>query len=462
MKKLIRALVVVFAALLFAACGGTDAAPDEPFVWPDSENPFYGETLTIATNRRFFAAHYFTFAQTYMQRNPGVTIEFEFLDDNLDHSREQMAVQLMAGTAPTLIHRNYADQFMPMAQTMFADWNVLMAAHPEFDEADWVMNVFSASEVDGRLLAFPLAFGYLYVVANSTVPGLADALHGRQTIYVGDIMEIYGQYRDTTDEARPLYIGNFRNWHTGNLWALMMMEDDFFDFKTGFVNFSGPEFIETISRIRDWTRNAEYAFMFYEMGNRANEIELSQTAFFRVITNDHLEYLGVLDEETIFVNPMRLTNRQGELFVHPGHSFFLNAGATHIEQALALDFIMFMAGHNSLDVAENQTRLFIGEQSTHRELNSNEIIRGLPIYLMTWYNRGPISQTTITHITERLTARAQSAADMPMAASWFGPRQIQVMIIIEVYSQFHDGLITAEAAANDLQNRITLMLMEMD
>jgi len=50
--------------------------------------------------------------------------------------------------------------------------------------------------------------------------------------------------------------------------------------------------------------------------------------------------------------------------------------------------------------------------------------------------------------------------EMPKVDWRFAPGMIWD-VLDEILGQFQDGLITAEQAAQDLQNRVTLILMEM-
>ena len=463
MKRFMLVLTALLA-LLLAACG-SDAAPDEPFVWQwerttDNPSPFYGETLTIATTHLSFPGNYRWFAMQYMQRNPGVTIEIIDMGDDLERAREQMGVRLMAGDAPMMICGRLSDAFLPMSQTMFIDWNILLDAHPEFDENDWFMNVFRANEINGQLFSFPLSYAYAYVVANTTVPGLIDAVYGRESIHIGDIIDLYAQYLSITDSERPLYIGNFRNILTTNLWALLMLDTNFFDFEAGEVNFNDPLFADTIARINGFVNPRGYGALLGNWGDRTHEAAMAQSAFFRVITTDHYEYFSIFENGTLFANPMRLTNSEGELIVQSFHSFMLSAGATPAEQALALDFVMFLGGHGSANIESNQHRIFAGEQSTHRELMRVESSQQLPNTIASFYSSWNRA-LDFSGIIIKTIDRAEALVDVPMTTHRFAPRHIETMVTNEVYEQFHDGLITAEAAANYLQNRITLMLMEM-
>ena len=472
MKKCISLIIVALAAIIMISCG--EAEFEQPFVWPESidgQNPFYGETLTIGAY--FYAEWLDRFARAYRRYYPGVTIEIINLSQDTDtvsiwdadptYVREQMGIQLMSGTAPVMIEDFLVDYLNPMTIPFFTDWFPVMEADPNFHEEKWLMNAFDALSRNGRLIGFPMIydfpFGNSYFTINSTIPGLVEEFAGRQYISLSEMMEIHS--RISAAITRPVYM-------TRDFDVLMAVEssiDDFFDFETGRVEFNTPEFISFIAHARELTSpgrefNPVSMPFWNEIGDRALLASLSQRYMFHRVWTVNYESFGIFDEDLFFTNPLPYANQHGELMITPWQTFVLNADASHAQQALALDFLRFILeapDRDSLRLLHFNTVAspFRGSTRTAFEYQPN-------FYQHRFRELGwrPIDNSW-THAFEIMIARTQATQEMPMRDARYAPDVIR-NAVREILHQFHDGLITAEQAANDLQNRVTLIIMEMD
>ena len=471
-KKIAAGLAVAFMAFGLAACGGV--ADEEVFVWPDyidRQTLFYGQTLTIGVSANGREGmRLVPFVNAYMRANPGVNIEFIYLDGDIERTREQIAVQFMAGTAPMLVPGHHVQYPNMHNHDMFANWFPLMEAHPHFNEADWQMNVFDAFAMDGRLLGLSPTFQYMYVMVNSAVPGLAEATAGRDSITLAEMIELYEHFYDPLNSKMIMNGFDVRwaltGWHTHN----------FFDFNTGYVNFNNQEFIELITQMRGLTNPHQllgHPRQIGRPGDRYLELEWSQRYMFRQATSHPFEYFSIFDENTIFVNPLLVVNDDGELLIHgaPSETWLLSAGATPIQRALAMDFILFIAGN------ENDTlRLESLFSPAAGFLNAPWFPSGAPVNRYLLYRDGNfafanmLNQLFINNnwrlagtqeeADEKIFARMHTAAEMPMARPFHAPWLI-TDLINEHLELFNSGLQTAQQTAENLQNSVTLAMMEV-
>ena len=470
MKKMFGVVIIALAAFCFAACGET--APDEQefFVWPESidgQSPFYGETLTIAI---YHSEYLFErLAMEYEFRNPGVTVEVISFED-FDIGRERISLELMAGNPPVLISGQLVDYFNPMTMQSFADWWPVMRAAPNFSEDDWFINVFDALSRDGRLIGFPMIYdslmGNSFIVANSTIPGLAEEFAGRQSISYNEMIEIYNRISPSLDA--PMYLE--RNFDM--LAAVVENIDKFLDFETGRVQFSSPEFINFINHAKEITSadrdfgNNQF-FNFNETGNRDVTASLAREYFFRRVLIADIDNFGAFEGDLVFVNPIPYANDRGELLISPDSTMVLSAGASRVQQALAFDFLRFamvppvereddLIHHGLFIIGLNYT----SPARAHAQSVFPHTFGWTPrafSALDGWRWAGDGWHEAIATIV----SYANAAAEMPMRDMRYAPQFVRDTVQ-EALRQFHDGLITAEQAANDLQNRITLMLMEMN
>ena len=453
MKRWIGFMIIALTVLAMTACG--DAEIDESFVWPESidgQNPFYGETLTIGAG--WNRAQLTRVVGAYMWANPGVNIEIVNYGDDWAASIERMGIEMMAGIAPMLIDSTLVDYLNPATAMLLADWLPIMAAAPSFNEDDWFTNVFDAFMADGRLHVFPTNFYYRFVQANYGIAGLVQALEAKDGITTAQMQELHREFGDATTH---LYFD--MNFNT--VRAVLKYLDHFLDIGSGMVDFNNQHFIDLITYSRDITAPGSmlnpldsHRWWGY---TRSMEREWAQRYFFLdTLGPIHFHYYLDIDAHRSFVSPTPLTNNYGELIIEVSEGFLLNAGATQIQKALAWDFIYFVSNYPYDRVQGGWFRM----QPTNRNLLRATVERRLPNARASFVRQGWLYQDDEHNDIESVIAQMTAFAEMPM--SNVDTPVVISNAIVEVLEQFHDGLITAEQAAIDLQNRVTLIVMEMD
>ena len=464
------ALVVVGVLLLLGACGGGVTVVEEDFVWPGGENPFYEETLTIAVAAGI-SGTLRNFARAYMSANPGVTVEIIDYSRNAEavqRGREEVGIQLMAGTAPVLIDGMLVDYLTPGTRQLFADWRPIMAAHPHFDQENYFYAVFDATAIDGRTYSFPLNANMAFVFHNATVPEVVSAMAGRRGITIAEIMEISAGVGDG--------MGVDSNFSV--LYAVLWQLYRFFDMETGRVDFATPEFIELITAARAMTTPRNNFDWTWAGSGLDDWRRLAGQYHFRIDSALMREVYGIFQNDFGFGGPVPLINEQGEIPVAATLGFVLNGGATYVQQALALDFMRFITEVPPLDpYADEQD-----PQVMHLRALFLQIDAGVPPVSRSHFALALAEQQPFvirnfwtTHgwrlinnwrlveegglIAEHMTAAMTPHLEAPMTRGNSAPAVV-TEAITEILLQFHNGHITAEAAANDLQNRVTLIMLE--
>ena len=470
-KIILGLMCVIGVIIVLSACG--TATEEEIWVWPnyiDRETLFYGETLTIAVRSDGQEGlRMVPFVNAYMRLNPGVNIEFVHFDENIANAREQIAVQMMAGDAPLLFRGHHVHYPNMPNLDMFVDWLPLMEAHPNFDEADWRMNVFEAFALNNRLLGFTPAFQYNYVLANSTVPGLIEALEGRLYITLTELMDLYDYFNNPADNMMFMNGFDFQRFFRG------LYIHNFFNFDEGFVNFNNQEFIDIITRMRDLNNPAQWLGHPQQVwipGNRELDRDWSHRYFFRLATSMPFEQFSIFDEDTIFRNPLLLVTHDSELLIHggPPETWLLNAGATSVERALATDFILFVAGNESSQMglgshfspasSFSSSPWFPTAAPTNRYLLHQDGPRAFNSMIETFYTPNGWSLAGSREEThEKIFARIYTAVGMPMTRPFYAPWLIADLIDRHL-DLFNQGLVTAQQTAENLQNSVTLAMME--
>ena len=448
-------MIIVLLTMSISGYGGdqsTTSEVDVAFIANPDRSLFYGETLTIASASEW-DLHLRLLVTQYMVENPGVNVELINLRpytldaDRLANKRDQLGIQFMAGSAPVLIDGTFVDHRDPRSAHFFVDWFAIMTADPNFHEDDWFMNVFHASAVNGRLHAFPMKFHYETVTANSTVPGLSEALAAQDSVTLSELMELHRRISvDTSFLFDPYFDIS---------WAVQLGLDSFLNMETGLVDFNNQQFIDLITYIREITRqNMSLQPQWRYWIDPELETYWSGNFFFSF----YRMYQDFPHFETgpLFTELTPRVNERGELLVDTSWStYVLSANATPVEQALAWDFIQFVMNPDNRDT-------LVHMQPTNRHLFHHGAVLWLRHTIGTtredfgWQ----LLTDTIDESVEDVKIRMEAHSDMPMANTRTLPFAIE-NIIDEALELFHNGLVSAEQTAADLQNRVTLVLMEM-
>ena len=465
-----------YGGCFLAGCGGNE--PDGPFEWPESNDgvrsPFYGETLTIGAWHSLDMWN--SLSRAIELRNPGVTIEIIDISGGAEYYdweavRDEMAIKLMAGNAPILMDAVLVDYLNPATRPLFADWLPVMEADPNFNEEEWHMNVFHAATRDGRLMGLPMAFdhpqGSNYFAFNQAVPGLADEFAGRQGISVRELMEIYDRFLPSLPSH--MYLMK----HFDMYIAVQCSIDDFLDWETGRVEFKSAEFIALITRAREITSPDRVFGVTHPVwvpgpDYREEIAEQAERYMFRRVWTVHYDAFGIFHEAPPFGDPLPWTNRHGELMIHPTDAFALNASATHAEQALAFELMRTLLeasgrgyGYEGNGTIRALSGWFGWFSSPHRAGTRFRMMSQPNWFMQAFRDIYGVPADGWNLAFDAMIARDSATRSLPMRDRRYAPLVVREAVR-EILEQFHEGLLGADQAAVDLQNRVTLIIMEMN
>jgi len=474
-SKLTIIFCIATVILSLVACNLNTNQGDFDFDWEKNyENnlPFYGETITVA-----MLPHESNIqrAQLFMTLNPGVTIQMVSVSQNIERAREQLNIELMAGDAPTLIEASLVDYRDPRISRYFADWYPIINSAPTFIEDDWLMNVIHAAAINEELIAFPLMFRFYVVTANSLISGMSEFIDGKRVISLSEMLEFHAQ----TDTEEQMYLfDDFDAFH-----VIERSIDSFFSFEEGRVDFVNEHFVDLISQTRDITAHdhmiGDRTWGHWGISeSRDRDIDMSENYLFMTVRPAAFPYISIFSDDTMFTNAMYEVNDDGELIISHRVSFILNDGATDAEKALAWEYIRFVAEPYSSEDPENDPHYAervslndVGNRLIHTPVNRNmlrfvaEVTQ--PSNLWRHYTRsgGDVVQPwTLIHsesdVIEILYERMITAGEMRMTTVRYAPEIIENVIEASMLL-FTNGLVSAEQTANDLQNQVELVMMEI-
>ena len=444
-----KQLLVLVAMLAFTACSGR--VDDHIFIWDESmENPFYGETLAIAATGRDPMGR---LASLYMSKNPGVNIEVIDKGFEIDHIREQVRVQLMAGQGPMLLESRFVS--LHGRRDFFVDWMPLIEAHPGFTDETWRMDVFYALASDGQLFAFPESVAFSTYSANQNVPGLSEAFASMDSISARGMIDIYNNFGGIDS-------GLSMNQVFSVGMHMLLFSREFVDFENGFVNFLNPDYIAMLEETSQAMKRLP-ASVIYEMERGGDWLLLMAEYFmfhvnmspYRLVASDiFYGYSG-------FENPVTLVDDSGKLVIFPLEQWVLSAKSSAAQRALALDFIRFTQDFTNADVVQihetSQTVRHFNTLNRSRFEHSIERFLDDSIIFRSFEDRHLRKSRDVA--LDYVIQYVNHAMSRPMIGVQFVPDRI-LTFFRETLDSLNLGLISPHEAATMLQNRVTLEILE--
>jgi len=452
--------VVVACVIVLGFVGCSRVSPDDNHEGYYSADPFYGETLIVSTVTSHAdvggPASIETLAVLYMLENQGVTIEIvnPFANhrgswlDLMQLYREYTTLQLMTGTAPTLFEASAFDWYDSRVNRFFADWYPIIQQDPYFIESDFYVNAFSAisSNAQGRLVVYPYSFSSWLVATNISMPGIMDAVISYNSLSISEMHRLHHLFAMNTPVA--LY-----SVHS-TLDAVIFSLGEFVDFENRTADINNQVFIQFITLSRYLSELADGSGRVWTTPEE--EAALSASNLFNFVNTLAFQYLLEVDG-VLFGNPLPKANDDGELLIFPDFTFALCASSTPTQKALAWDFIMYMQ--------QNSSPLIPNSRPVYRPLARETVRHWMPRFNQ-WsqanglggYEGGfEAGSDTVFSILDGFHNRPMAL--LHVIGSLGNPLD---SIIIEVISDFDNHLITAEQAAEYLQNRISLYFLEMN
>jgi len=394
------------------------------------------------------------FAALYYLENPHVTLNLRCFGNDRVRFIEQLRMAFMTGDLPDLFMLGWLDYKDPSIAGMLADWLPIMRAHPEFDENDYFMNVLEATMVEDRLVAFPANFSFGTVAANTAVPGLVEAMANIDGISTTDMMDLVLEFDPSKYVHQHFYL------HSTALVSFFAGGDiqKFIDFEEQRVDLNNQNFIDYITRARDM------AIPIPDVGRRSpvdieaigsdREARYSRTNLFMHVSPNRPQYFLSLDN-LYFEGITPIVNYHGELIIHNWMSYGLSASTTQAQREAAWELIRFTQR------PENNVIGTANMVPTYRPLFRHDVERNASYIGRAMHWNGWRFAESQRQSIDDATALLENILEMPMVDHLTLPDTASA-IIWEATDLFKDGLITSEQLAVDLQNQLTLILMERD
>lgn len=196
------------------------------------------------------------------------------------------------------------------------------------DRSDFHQNALTAREINGRLYALPLMFGFNYVSINTSLPQpVIDRFTASNTISFVDLMHLYLDIRYVYDYefSNMYFMANF--WSGQHAASVLRAHiDSFVDFTNRTTNFASDEFMQLLSLIYDvYSRPVTTGVIRLSGPLRCFDITLAYDNYAFIVDDARLSpALAFADsslyrpEALVFYHGRPLANSNGQLFLSSG------------------------------------------------------------------------------------------------------------------------------------------------
>jgi ABC-type glycerol-3-phosphate transport system substrate-binding protein len=374
---------------------------------------------------------------------------------------EKIGIQLMAGTADDLLLMAVTkNSFQPW---YFVDLFELMRNDPSFDMDDSYMNIFEAFAENGMLVWLPKNFYYFFVGVNNTVSQeLVDKFKQYDAITFSELMSFYNDLEYTW--------GRNALYGIDPITVLSMNYAAFVDFENRTCDFNNDFVIDLITDANNLTSQHRkdvggIGYIVFRGGSSTSNVEIQEIAaryLFKTVPNN--DYQFFVPNEEVFTHFIPLLSENGKLMVESESSFGLGINAATENKEMAWEFIKYVSNLPGIPTAEYNTGLIQPVYTSRAAFRDS-----LPNVLDEFYRftSNPRFSSEITHsvdvdraeVIERLVDMFDNYNQMPMQET----RTYTLAIsghIYEILTAFQNGLMTAEQAVSEIQNKVSLALME--
>jgi len=490
-----KIFIVVFMAclLLITSCGRNQETNgyQNGDSYEDRGETEGTRTLSVLTHEAFEQA--IRIAESNMAFNARNLPEDESFDFSIelttytstewDQQQQRLQVMMMAGQAYDIFFLDGHPLLTYTQSGFLTDIYTLVDADTTINRDDFFVQPLNAMEINGGLYAFPMSFGFHYVFINSRLPqSITDRFLQYSAVTFSDLMAMYiGLMQDYGAEHGHLnFTGGSSAFGSSHSFVVQHYMGRFVDFENrrtsltdrDFVNFLN-EYSQILQRHEQWDRDS------FWLSNDPGGLQAQAYEYaFWIASWSREPGHAFLNAQPHFIHGIPLADDYGRLIISPefndwGGTWASVCITTSADGFLAWDFVKYLMHSFELisdpqQLAPEGTRTF--SYNTFQMLLTSPISKDLFAqhmpgafyrfidWLPTQYSRQFIYDAGFQEqqIADAI-ARLAALNEVPMTWSEsFIPRHF----IQDDFDMFSRGIISAEDFAQQLQNRVSLWLME--
>jgi hypothetical protein len=421
-----------------------------------------------------------TFWERNIQRRPEAerfTLEIELSTydwEGRDSQRTRLETMLMAGDGYDLFFLDDHPLWRYAQSGFLRNIYDLIDESPRTSRDAFFLNPLQAMEINGGLYALPLSFGFTFASINSNLPeAFIERFLQKETVSLQYLLDMYAELIDQ-------YPGEFgRLQFSSQNWALLanpfrIMHSEIARFvdlnnrTTGFTSDLFHNFANSFSStFENWTSPLFTSFSNLRFERNDWEDLSSSYAFLfdSRFSNPGFAYFPA----SYFTNGIPITDTYGNLLIYSETMWSASTWATVCiptagDGLLALDFTLHLIEFFSLHLQQLRQNASWGEHSfgtpVLREFADSQIRNTFSTFIEQLERRDAhrlIGGIPRPYQVDTAVARWAEYNEMPMSIN---VPHIPLALVSDDIDMFMRGLMTTEQFAQQLENRVSLWLIE--
>lgn len=339
---------------------------------------------------------------------------------------------------------------------------------PRTSRDDFFIQPLAAMEIDGGLYQFPLSFGFFYVFINDSLPQeFINRFSNNSTISVNDLMMLYIDLMNAPGLAFHHLDFATAPITFNPIMLLFSHMGGFIDFSSRSANLTDIAFINFLDNLRiifpNWGPDVPIVGrVAWPIHTRQMLAEIAHESVFFIAAS-------TLDPGLAFINPpyftggIPITDSRGQLFFdqHPSAgvpSTWASVCITTVgDSTLAWEFLWYL--ERAFSRPHDQATVFGGSPSFTSPISRDLFLPHISavydeLYL---YARAINEIDNFLYTREYVINSLMYYNEMPMALM---SNQLPRLLLWEHFVNFMSGAMTAEAFARQVQNIVSLWLLE--
>lgn len=381
--------------------------------------------------------------KSFNQLYPDIEITVNKYANDEEKYKVQIVTNLMAGTSDDILDGTGLPYVRLADSKLLTGLYPLMENDTGFSKDDYYMNAFESLNYMNEVYVFPVNFAYNMIGVNNTLGSeLVSKFSRHDTITYRNMLNLYVE----TPNISGFYLqNNFSTYYViaGNI-------DQFIDYENKTCDFDNEEFISLITDAKNATESVDAGNSSTYGTARARDELSAKKYLFKNVTSTGYQYFLPYKEFSDFVNFIPVANPKGQIYIYPVMRFCISEQAENKE--LAWEFLKFLTTPEANESPASGD-FFSVSKGTFMKNTALSMDRWISALESQGYYLNGDKQKHIENVTTYLDQYNQ----LPMCSP---PLEEYLEIVGEVTELFDKGVMTAEQVASDLQNKISLSLME--
>ena len=390
----------------------------------------------------------------------------------------RLGIELMAGDGPDMFLFENHDIRTFAERGFLADINNLIENHPASNRSDFYENILYSLEINGGLYMFPISFGFYRVAVNTSIPQpFVDRFMGYTSISFAQMLDFYLDFKQAHGQEFGHFVPGVSSSFAVLQSAVASNMSPFIDFDASLSNLNSPEFVAILNSLMQVFSEHEFIASFWVTNAVGNDflIGRAEEQLFEMGSFNMMGAEAFFSRpEPFFTNYIPVTDDEGRLLFNITGD---NTWASWVIPAagnptLAWEFITYLleayyepVGRAAVEPVWGSPTSWAGESlgspivRAHFESKTRRALEQYSRFPGLGFSHSAGSPERNQEIDNAINTLAlQNEMPVVLLNPLFPPLVFE--LINDPLENLRLGLITAEAAAQQIHNSIQLWLLE--